>query len=161
MTEIATFGAGCFWGVETTFRSLPGVTDAAVGYLGGTLKEPTYHDVCTGRTGHAEVVEVHFDPEKVSYQRLVDVFFQMHDPTTMNRQGPDVGTQYRSAIFFHSPEQKAIAEAAKEKWNKSGKYRRPIVTEITPASTFYRAEEYHQQYLAKHGQASCHVAAFD
>ena len=161
MTETATFGAGCFWGVEMTFRALPGVEDTAVGYLGGTLQNPTYRDVCTGRTGHAEVVEVKFDPSKIGYERLVDVFFQMHDPTTMNRQGPDVGTQYRSAIFYHSPEQEKVAEAAKEKWGKSGKYRRPIVTEISPTSTFYKAEDYHQQYLEKKGMANCHVATFE
>lgn len=152
----ATFGAGCFWGVEATFRGVKGVTETWAGYLGGTMKDPTYEDVCTGRTGHAEVVQVTYDSRAVSYDRLLDVFWQNHDPTTLNRQGPDVGTQYRSAIFFHSAEQKTIAEASKEKWRKSGKFRRPIVTEITAASTFYRAEEYHQQYLEKRGLASCH-----
>ncbi len=151
----ATFGAGCFWGVETAFRRVPGVVDAAVGYLGGTFEAPTYHDVCTGRTGHAEVVEVDYDPEKVGYDRLLDVFWASHDPTTLNRQGPDVGTQYRSAIFTHDDEQAAAAIASRDRAQASGRFRRPIVTEITPASTFYRAEEYHQRYLEKAGRASC------
>ena len=157
MTEIATFGAGCFWGVEVTFRNVPGVQDAAVGYLGGTLANPTYEAVCTGRTGHAEVVQVTFDPEVVSFEELLDVFFESHDPTTLNRQGPDVGTQYRSAVFYHSEEQRAAAEAFKARLDASRLLRRPVVTEITPTSTFYRAEEYHQQYLEKRGLASCHV----
>jgi peptide-methionine (S)-S-oxide reductase len=157
MTEIATFGAGCFWGVETVFRSVPGVQDAAVGYLGGTLPNPTYEDVCTGRTGHAEVVQVRFDPSVVSFDDLLDVFFESHDPTTLNRQGPDVGTQYRSAVFYHSEEQRLAAEAFKARLDASRVFRRPVVTEVTPASTFYRAEEYHQQYLEKRGLASCHV----
>jgi len=156
-TEKATFGAGCFWGVETTFRAIPGVLDAAVGYEGGTLDNPTYHDVCTGRTGHAEVLEVDFDPAQVSYDTLLNTFWENHDPTTPNRQGPDHGTQYRSAIFFHSPAQEAAASASKAAWDKSGRFKRPIVTEIVPAQTFYRAEEYHQQYLAKRGLAHCHV----
>lgn len=155
MTEKATFGAGCFWGVEATFRNTEGVTATAVGYLGGSTANPTYEQVCTGRTLHAEVVEVEFDPAKVSYEKLLEVFWDCHDPTTLNRQGPDVGTQYRSAIFYHSPEQKAAAEASKEKRQASGKHRRPIVTEITPAATFFRAEEYHQQYLEKRGISSC------
>jgi len=155
--ELATFGAGCFWGVEVAFRQIPGVVDAAVGYLGGTLQNPTYQDVCSGHTGHAEVVQVTFDPSKVSYEQLLDVFWSSHNPTTLNRQGPDVGTQYRSAIFFHSPEQEQIARASKEKLQQSGKFPRPIVTEITPASTFWKAEEYHQRYLEKHGRASCHI----
>ena len=155
--EQATFGAGCFWGVEETFRQTPGVTGTAVGYEGGTLDNPTYRDVCTGRTGHAEVVQVTFDPAQVSYDTLLDIFWANHDPTTLNRQGPDHGTQYRSAIFTHSPEQAAVAEASKEKWSASGRFRRPIVTEVVPAAAFYRAEEYHQQYLAKRGMASCHV----
>lgn len=146
-TELATFGAGCFWGVEEVFRKVPGVVDAAVGYLGGTLTNPTYEDVCTGTTGHAEVVQVTFDPSKVSYQELLDVFWNCHNPTTRNRQGPDIGEQYRSAIFTHSPEQKRIAEASKEALQSSGKYQNPIVTEVTQATDFYRAEEYHQQYL--------------
>jgi peptide-methionine (S)-S-oxide reductase len=156
-TRKATFGAGCFWGVEVAFRQIPGVLNAEAGYEGGTLTEPSYEDVCTGRTGHAEVVEVTFDPAGVSYEQLVDVFFTHHDPTTLNRQGPDRGTQYRSAIFYHDQEQRGVAEAAKERWNRSGRWRSPIVTEVTPASTFYRAEEYHQRYLEKHGLASCHL----
>jgi peptide-methionine (S)-S-oxide reductase len=156
-TETATFGAGCFWGVEAAFRQMPGVVATAVGYLGGTLVNPTYHDVCTGRTGHAEVVQVEFDPAKVSYGQLLDLFWKNHDPTTLNRQGPDHGSQYRSAIFYHSPEQEQAAIASKEKMDKSGKFRRPIVTEITEASAFYKAEDYHQQYLEKRGLASCHI----
>jgi peptide-methionine (S)-S-oxide reductase len=155
--EKATFAAGCFWGVEEAFRHIDGVVDTAVGYEGGTLENPTYEDVCTDRTGHAEVVEVTFDPARVSYAQLVDFFFSIHDPTTLNRQGPDVGTQYRSAIFYHTPEQEAIARAAKERLQASGRFRRPIVTEIVPASTFWRAEEYHQRYLEKRGLSSCHV----
>jgi peptide-methionine (S)-S-oxide reductase len=158
MSEKATFGAGCFWGVEATFRKIPGVLSTAVGYIGGTLENPTYEDVCTDTTGHAEAVEVEFDPAVVSYDALLDVFWNNHDPTTLNRQGPDVGTQYRSAIFYHTPEQKAAAEASKERLDKSGKFPRPIVTEIAPATTFYRAEEYHQRYLEKRGLASCHVS---
>ena len=155
----ATFGAGCFWGVEAEFRQLPkGVVSTAVGYEGGTMKNPTYRDVCTDRTGHAEVVEVEYDPEKVSYEDLLKVFWANHDPTTLNRQGPDVGTQYRSVIFYHTPEQQAAALASKEKLEKSGRYRRPIVTEIVPATSFYRAEEYHQQYLEKRGLSSCKFA---
>ena len=155
--EKATFGAGCFWGVEASFRQIPGVTDAAVGYLGGQTQDPTYKDVCTDQTGHAEVVQLTYDPAKVTYEQLLDAFWNMHNPTTPNRQGPDVGTQYRSAIFFHSPEQKATAEASKAKLQASGRYRSPVVTEITPASEFYRAEEYHQRYLEKRGLASCHI----
>jgi peptide-methionine (S)-S-oxide reductase len=153
----ATFAAGCFWGVEAAFRAVPGVVSTTVGYSGGSFPNPTYHDVCTGRTGHAEVVQVEFDPERVSYQDLLRVFWENHDPTTLNRQGPDHGTQYRSAIFFHTAEQQAAALAAKQQLERSGAYKRPIVTEITPASAFYRAEEYHQQYLEKRGQASCRV----
>ncbi|MEX2110894.1 MAG: peptide-methionine (S)-S-oxide reductase MsrA [Gemmatimonadaceae bacterium] len=155
--ELATFGAGCFWGVEVTFRQVPGVKDALVGYLGGTLANPTYRDVCSGRTGHAEVVQVRYDPSEVTYDKLLDVFWQNHDPTTLNRQGPDVGTQYRSAIFFHSPEQKDAAEKSKARLEASGKLRRTVVTEITAASTFYPAEDYHQRYLEKRGLASCHI----
>ena len=155
----ATFGAGCFWGVEAEFRQLPkGVVSTAVGYEGGTMKNPTYRDVCTDRTGHAEVVEVEYDPEKVSYEDLLKVFWANHDPTTLNRQGPDVGTQYRSVIFYHTPEQQVAALASKEKLEKSGRYRRPIVTEIVPATSFYRAEDYHQQYLEKRGLSSCKFA---
>lgn len=157
MTELATFGAGCFWGVEVAFRNVKGVKDALVGYLGGTLENPTYKDVCTGRTGHAEVVQVEFDPSQVTYEKLLDVFWDNHNPTTLNRQGPDVGTQYRSAIFYHSDEQKRIAEESKSKQAASGRFSRPIVTEITPATTFYKAEDYHQRYLEKRGLASCHV----
>ncbi|MBA3438251.1 MAG: peptide-methionine (S)-S-oxide reductase MsrA [Pyrinomonadaceae bacterium] len=153
----AAFGAGCFWGVETAFRQVKGVTDAAVGYLGGSMPNPTYRDVCTGRTGHAEVVEVEYDPTQVAYEELLNVFWDNHDPTQLNRQGPDTGTQYRSAIFYHTEEQRRAAEESKRQREQSGRYKRPIVTEITPASMFYRAEEYHQQYLAKRGLASCHV----
>jgi peptide-methionine (S)-S-oxide reductase len=152
----ATFGAGCFWGVEAKFRQVKGVTDAAVGYTGGTTPNPTYHDVCTDRTGHAEVVQVEYDPAQVSFEQLLEVFFSSHDPTTPNRQGPDVGSQYRSAVFYHTPEQKAAAEAAKERLEKEGRFRRPIVTEITPAGPFYRGEEYHQRYLEKRGMIRCH-----
>lgn len=156
MTEIATFGAGCFWGVEAAFRRLPGVVDVAAGYSGGHMPNPTYKDVCSHTTGHAEVVQVTFDPRKISYDQLLDVFWQIHNPTQVNRQGPDVGTQYRSAIFVHSPEQQAIAEKSKAALAASGKFQRPIATEITTAGPFYRAEEYHQKYLEKHGAASCH-----
>lgn len=151
----ATFGAGCFWGVESAFRSLDGVVDAAVGYTGGTLENPTYQDVCTDTTGHAEVVEVTYDPARVSYDELLDLFWSIHDPTTLNRQGPDVGTQYRSAVFYHDDEQKQAALQSVEKLAASGRFRRPITTEIVPASTFYRAEEYHQRYLEKHGRTHC------
>jgi len=153
----ATFGAGCFWGVETAFRQVKGVTSAQVGYLGGTLQNPTYQDVCTGRTGHAEVVELEYDPAQVSYEELLGVFWANHNPTELNRQGPDTGTQYRSAIFYHTPEQQAAAENSKNELQQSGRFRQPVVTEITPASTFYRAEEYHQQYLEKRGLAHCHI----
>ncbi len=156
-TEKATFGAGCFWGVETAFREIEGVSDVAVGYEGGNLDNPTYRDVCSGRTNHAEVVEIDFDPSKVSFEQLARFFFELHDPTQVNRQGPDFGTQYRSAIFFHSPEQQATAQSLKSELDASGQFRKPIATEIAPAQTFYRAEEYHQQYLTKTGRASCHV----
>jgi peptide-methionine (S)-S-oxide reductase len=155
--EKATFGAGCFWGVEAAFRELPGVIDAVSGYEGGTMENPTYQDVCTDETGHAEVVEVTFDPTLTSYDKLLDAFWNLHDPTTLNRQGPDVGTQYRSVIFYHSPEQQAIAKASKQKLEASGRFRRPIVTQIIPAQTFNRAEEYHQRYLEKRGVKSCHI----
>src|SRR5947209_17075951 len=145
MTEKATFGAGCFWGVEATFRDLDGVVDAVSGYEGGHLENPTYKDVCTDRTGHVEVVEVEYDPAELSYEKLLDVFFSAHDPTQVNRQGPDYGTQYRSVVFFHTPEQEQAARAAKTRLQESGPYSRPIATAIEPASTFYRAEEYHQQ----------------
>ncbi len=147
--EKATFAAGCFWGVEAVFRQVKGVTSTTVGYTGGSFENPTYEDVCTGKTGHAEAVEVEFDPTRVSYEELLTVFFENHDPTTLNRQGPDIGTQYRSAVFCHAPEQMAAAKAMNEKLEKSGHYKKPIVTEITPASKFYRAEEYHQQYFEK------------
>jgi peptide-methionine (S)-S-oxide reductase len=153
--ERAIFGAGCFWGVEATFRRIEGVTSTAVGYLGGSLESPSYEQVCTDRTGHAEVVEVEFDPEVVSYQELLEVFWACHDPTTLNRQGPDVGSQYRSAIFFHSPEQEAAAIESREKCQASGRFRAPIVTEISPASRFWKAEEYHQRYLEKRGLDHC------
>jgi peptide-methionine (S)-S-oxide reductase len=153
----ATFGAGCFWGVETAFRRIPGVIDVAVGYTGGTLEGPSYQDVCTGRTGHAEAVLVEFDPAKVSYPQLLDVFWTIHDPTQVNRQGPDIGTQYRSAIFYHDEGQLAEAEASKAKLESSGRFRRPIATQIVPAAPFFRAEEYHQRYLEKRGQESCSV----
>ncbi len=149
--EKATFGAGCFWGVEAAFRKVPGVLSVSVGYSGGSSKDPTYKEVCSGNTGHAEVVEMAFDSSKVSYEDLLDVFWKIHDPTMLNRQGPDVGTQYRSAIFFHTPEQEASAVASKEKLQGSGRYKKPSVTEITPASEFYRAEEYHQCYYEKQG----------
>jgi peptide-methionine (S)-S-oxide reductase len=153
----ASFGAGCFWGVEAAFRRLAGVKSTQVGYMGGTMKNPTYEDVCTDRTGHAEVVEVEFDPARVSYDDLLEIFWQAHDPTQVNRQGPDVGTQYRSAIFFHSPQQEAAARASKQKLQASGKYRRPVATGIVPAAEFWRAEEYHQQYLEKRGLAHCSI----
>ncbi len=161
MTEKATFGAGCFWGVEAAFRQVEGVVGTAVGFEGGTLPNPTYRDVCTDRTGHAEVVEVEYDPSLVSYERLLEVFWENHDPTTLNRQGPDVGAQYRSAIFCHSPEQEAAARKSKEEMQRSGKFHLEIVTSIEPATTFYRAEEYHQQYLEKRGLASCHIKPRD
>jgi peptide-methionine (S)-S-oxide reductase len=155
--EKATFGAGCFWGVEAAFRQIKGVKATAVGYMGGKLKDPTYQDVCTDRTGHAEVVQVEFDPAEVPYEELLRVFWENHDPTTLNRQGPDTGTQYRSAIFYHNPQQEAAAKASKEALSKSGRYKKPIVTEITPAPEFWRAEDYHQQYLEKRGLAHCHI----
>jgi peptide-methionine (S)-S-oxide reductase len=153
--EKATFGAGCFWHVEEAFRHLKGVTSTTVGYMGGTLKNPTYEDVCTDKTGHAEVLEVTYDPAKISYNDLLSVFWDIHDPTTKNRQGPDVGTQYRSVIFYHTVEQKTAAETLKGNLEQSRKYKKKIITEITKATPFYPAEEYHQQYLAKHGLAAC------
>jgi len=156
-TESAMFGAGCFWGVESTFRKVPGVLDVAVGYAGGKTQNPTYRDVCTDRTGHAEVVRVSYDPSKVTYQQLLDVFFENHDPTTLNSQGPDFGSQYRSAIYFTTPEQQKLAQAEKDKRNKSGEYVGPIVTEISADVPFYRGEEYHQRYFEKKGvNWSCH-----
>ncbi len=157
MTEKATFAAGCFWGIEAAFRELPGVRQAVSGYIGGHTQNPTYKDVCTDRTGHAEAVEVEYDPAEIGYDRLLDLFWNMHDPTQVNRQGPDVGTQYRTAIFFHTPEQEQAARASKAQLELSGKYRRPIATDIQPAPAFYPAEEYHQQYLAKRGLKHCHI----
>jgi peptide-methionine (S)-S-oxide reductase len=154
MLEKATLGAGCFWGVEATYRRLAGVKETAVGYMGGKLKNPTYKDVCTDSTGHAEVLEVTFDPAIISYHDILEVFWENHNPTTLNRQGPDVGTQYRSAIFFHSPEQEAEAKASRDA--AQARFPRPIVTEIVPATEFWRAEEYHQQYLEKRGLSQCH-----
>lgn len=156
-TEKATFAAGCFWGVESAFRQVGGVMDTQVGYTGGKTERPTYKEVCSDATGHAEAVEITFDPAKVSYRSLTDLFFKMHDPTQVNRQGPDVGTQYRSAVFYHSPEQQAAAEAAKAALEKSGKYKKPIATQILPAGLFYRAEEYHQRYFEKNGGPVCHI----
>jgi peptide-methionine (S)-S-oxide reductase len=153
----ATFAAGCFWGVEAAFRQVPGVTATRVGYTGGTTTNPTYNQVCTDRTGHAEAVEVSYDPARVSYDDLLRVFWEIHDPTQRNRQGPDIGTQYRSAIFYHDPEQEAAARASKERLERSGVHKRPIVTEIVPAQTFYQAEDYHQQYLEKRGLATCRI----
>jgi len=157
MQEIATFGAGCFWGIEAAFRRVPGVLDATVGYSGGHTQNPNYQEVCTDTTGHAEVVQVTFDPEKLSYEQLLDVFWTIHDPTQVNRQGPDYGKQYRTAIFFHSPEQEATAKKSKQALEASGKLRRPVATEITVAGPFWRGEEYHQRYLEKRGAASCHI----
>ena len=155
--EKATFAAGCFWGVEATFRQIPGVASTRVGYIGGKTDNPTYKQVCTDGTGHAEAVEVDYDPAKVRYADLLKVFWENHDPTQFNRQGPDWGTQYRSAIFYHSPEQAAEAQASKDAIEKAHRFSKPIVTQIVPAVTFYEAEDYHQQYLEKHGLASCHV----
>jgi peptide-methionine (S)-S-oxide reductase len=157
MSQVATFGAGCFWGIEANFQRIPGVISAESGYSGGHVANPTYKDVCTDQTGHAEVVQVTFDPEKVSYEKLLDAFWQMHDPTQVNRQGPDYGSQYRSAIFFHSPEQEAAAKKSKAALEASGRLRRPVATEITAAGPFWRAEEYHQKYLEKRGATSCHI----
>ncbi len=156
-TEKATFAAGCFWGVESAFRQVNGVIDTQVGYTGGKTGKPTYKEVCTDTTGHAEAIEITFDPDKVSYRTLVGLFFKMHDPTQVNRQGPDVGTQYRSAVFYHSPEQKVAAEATKAALEKSGKYKKPVATQILPAGPFYRAEEYHQRYFEKNGGPACHI----
>jgi peptide-methionine (S)-S-oxide reductase len=156
-TEKATFAAGCFWGVEAAFRQVPGVVATTVGYTGGHTRNPTYEEVCTDRTGHAEAVQVEFDPARVSYEQLLDVFWSEHDPTQLNRQGPDVGTQYRSAVFFHSDAQRAAAERSKKALEQSGRYARPMVTEIRPASEFFPAEEYHQRYLEKRGLATCKI----
>lgn len=153
--EKATFAAGCFWGVEAAFRQVEGVRSTVVGYSGGTTENPTYEDVCTGATGHAEVVQLEYDPEKVTYDHLLDVFFRVHDPTQLGGQGPDVGSQYRSAIFYHTPEQRAAAERAVRHLRQNGRHHRPVVTEIAPAGPFYRAEEYHQRYVEKRGLDSC------
>ena len=147
----ATFAAGCFWCVEPSFSKIKGVTSTMVGYMGGRLENPTYEDVCTGQTGHAEAIQVEYDPSEVSYDELLEVFWSSHDPTTLNRQGPDVGEQYRSAIFFHSPEQEAAAKASKERLQNSGMYEKNIVTQVVPSLQFYKAEEYHQKYYAKCG----------
>ena len=155
----AIFAAGCFWGVEATFRALPGVSSTRVGYTGGNTENPNYKEVCTDRTGHAEAVEVTYDPVRLSYDKLLEVFWENHDPTQLNRQGPDWGTQYRSAIFFTSPDQEAAAKASKEALTKAHRFSKPIVTQIVPAVTFHEAEDYHQQYLEKKGLASCHIKA--
>jgi peptide-methionine (S)-S-oxide reductase len=155
MTEKAIFAAGCFWGVEAEFRKIPGVVSTAVGYTGGHAPDPTYEQVCSGETGHAEAVEIEFDPAQVSYEQLLEVFWELHDPTTLNRQGPDVGSQYRSAVFTLNPGQSRAAQSSKEKQAKN--FPRPIVTEISAAERFYPAEDYHQQYFEKRGLASCHV----
>ena len=153
----ATFGAGCFWGVEAAYRQVEGVTATAVGYLGGSLQNPSYEDVCSGTTGHAEVVQVDYDPARVSYEQLLDVFWENHNPTQLNRQGPDVGTQYRSAIFYHDDEQRDIAKHSLVSLAQSGRFKQPIVTEVTPVSMFWEAEDYHQQYLEKRGLSSCRI----
>lgn len=157
MTEKATFGAGCFWGVESAFRQIEGVTDVAVGYAGGHTVDPTYKQVCTDTTGHAEVVQVEYDPSKVSYDQLLTAFWEMHDPTTPNRQGHDSGSQYRSVIYFHTPAQEKTANASKQALDASGTLRRPVVTQIEPAGPFYRGEEYHQRYFEKNGMSGCHI----
>ena len=155
--EKALFGAGCFWGVEDFFRQVPGVVDAVSGYAGGTIQNPTYKQVCNDETYHAEVVEVTFDPAKVGYAALVELFFRMHNPTQQNRQGPDFGTQYRSVIFTHGPEQQRIAQEVKARVDASGKWKKPVVTQIEPAPAFWKAEDYHQRYFEKHG-GHCHVS---
>jgi len=155
--EKATFGAGCFWGVEAAFLQVPGVIETAVGFMGGRTDKPSYKQVCYEDTGHAEVVHLTYDPAKVRYEQLLEVFWGNHDPTQLNRQGPDVGDQYRSAIFFHTPQQEAAARAAKQELEKSGRFRRPIVTVIEPAQEFFRAEEYHQKYFQKRGISACHI----
>ena len=156
--KVATFGAGCFWGVEAAFRKVPGVVDTAAGYMGGWVKNPTYEQVCTGETGHAEVVRVTYDPAKVTYPELLTVFFSIHDPTQLNRQGPDIGPNYRSVIFFHDADQGIIARRSKLDIELSGRFgSRRIMTAIQPAGPFYRAEEYHQQYFARRGGGHCHL----
>jgi peptide-methionine (S)-S-oxide reductase len=158
MMEKAIFGAGCFWGVEAAFREVKGVSSVAVGYAGGAFENPTYEAVCSGQTGHAEVVEIDYNPNEVTYEELLEVLWKIHNPTTMNRQGPDVGTQYRSAIFYTTPEQESAATASKDKLEKSGTLNGAIVTEISAASKFYKAEEYHQQYFEKHGISHCRIS---
>lgn len=153
----ATFGAGCFWGVQLRFQQVPGVTGTAAGFEGGATERPSYRDVCTDATGHAEVVEIDYDPAKVSYQQLLDLFFELHDPTQLNRQGPDWGTQYRSVVFFHSEEQEAAAKETIARLTAEKRYAKPIVTQVAPAQSFWRAEDYHQHYLEKRGMTSCHV----
>ena len=156
--EIATFAAGCFWGVEEIYRTLKGVKETAAGCTGGKMKNPTYDDVCSDETGHAEAVQIKFDPKEVSYEKLADIFFKNHNPTTMNKQGPDIGSQYRSAIFYHNEEQRKIAEKMKKEVEKSGRWKQPIVTQIVPATEFYEAEDYHQKYYFKRGmKAVCHI----
>lgn len=158
MTDVATFAAGCFWGVEAAFRKLPGVMDVRVGYAGGTVLHPSYEQVCAGNTGHAEAVRVTFDPSKISYEQLLEAFWNMHDPTQVNRQGPDVGSQYRSAIFTHTPEQQLAAEASKHALAVAHRFAAPIATLIDPVTSFYEAEEYHQRYFEKHpGSPACHI----
>lgn len=157
----ATFAAGCFWGVEHNFRRIPGVMATAVGFMGGTVDNPSYKDVCYNNTRHAEVVHLRYDPEQVSYEQLVRIFFILHDPTTLNRQGPDVGDQYRSAIFYQNPQQQQIAQRIKEELDQSGTFSRPIVTEITKATSFWKAEEYHQQYITKNPLRPCHLVDFN
>jgi peptide-methionine (S)-S-oxide reductase len=151
----ATFAAGCFWGVEELFRKQPGVINTQVGYIGGHTQKPTYKDVCSDQTGHAEAVEIEYNPEEISYETLLNLFWNNHNPTTLNRQGPDIGTQYRSAIFFHTPDQEKLALASKAELENSKKFPREITTQILPASEFYPAEDYHQQYLAKQGRSHC------
>ena len=153
----ATFAAGCFWGVEAAFQSMKGVVSTRVGYTGGQMKDPTYQDICTDTTGHAEAVEVTYDPALLSYEQLLSEFFRIHDPTTPDRQGPDFGSQYRSAIFYHDGPQHAAADASIIRLEQSGRYRQPVVTQVVPAREFYEAEEYHQQYLAKNKGARCHI----
>jgi peptide-methionine (S)-S-oxide reductase len=155
--EKATFGGGCFWGIEAAFSRIPGVVSATSGYMGGKTENPSYSQVCSDTTGHAEVVQVEFDPEKVSYEKLLEAFFQMHDPTQVNRQGPDVGSQYRSIIFYHTPEQEQTINQTFQRLQESKKFSRPIATEVAPAPTFWPAEEYHQKYLERRGLASCHI----
>ncbi len=154
---IATFGAGCFWGVEQRFRELPGVTEATSGYMGGAIQEPTYRGVCSGNTGHAEVVQVRFDPDKLAYETLLTLFFDMHNPTTINRQGPDIGSQYRSVVFFHDDDQHRAAREAIIELERSGRWSQPVVTQVVAADTFWRAEEYHQRYLEKNGLGMCAI----